>query len=191
MPRIHHRRAFGPLGLLGVVATSLGLMGCPGSLDPALLSNATGAGGTSGGGTGSGGTSSVNCTGNLAGATLVTTNCAVGGCHTTADAPLLGANLDLTVNATIGSRLVGVVSTATVNNSAAPDCVGFSEALLNAGTSPATGLLVQKIQTNPSCSESNTPPCCGSSMPFGTPALSSTQQQCIIQWATTLTAAAQ
>jgi hypothetical protein len=190
MPRIYLRHAFGPLGLLGVIATSLGLMGCPGSLDPSLLSNATGAGGTSGG-SGSGGASGVNCTGALDGASLVGSNCAVGGCHTTADAPLLGANLDLTVNATIGSRLVGVVSTATVNNSAAPDCVGFSEALLNAGSTPATGLLVQKIQTNPSCSESNTPPCCGSSMPFGTPPLSNTQQQCIIQWATTLTAAAQ
>jgi hypothetical protein len=162
-------------------------VGCPGSLDPALLAGGTGTGGTSGGG----GTSGVNCTGDLDGASLVTKNCAVSGCHTTADAPALGANLDLTVDATIGSRLVGVVSAATSNNGAAPACVNFSEALLNAGTSPATGLLVQKIQTNPTCSGSNTPPCCGSSMPFGLLPLSTAQQQCIIQWATTLTTASQ
>jgi hypothetical protein len=187
MPRSFDRRSPAWLGLLGVVATSLGALGCPGTLDPALVNNSSGTAGASGT-MGTGG-SAGGCTGTSAGDALITSKCAVSGCHTTADAPIAGAGLDLTVDATIGSRLVGVTSPG--DSSAGSACGGNTEPYLIPGVTPATGLLIQKIGTSPNCSQSETPPCCGSPMPFAAVTLlTTTQQQCIIQWATTLITAA-
>ena len=187
MPRSFDRPSPTWLGLLGVVATSLGALGCPGTLDPALVNNSSGTAGASGT-MGTGG-SAGGCTGASAGDAVITSKCAVSGCHTTADAPVFGAGLDLTVDATIGSRLVGVTSPG--DSAAGSACGGNTEPYLIAGVAPATGLLIQKIGTNPNCSQSETPPCCGSPMPFAAATLlTTTQQQCIIQWATTLITAA-
>jgi hypothetical protein len=153
------------------------LSGCPGTLDPSQFQTVSGSGGTTGtGGSGTGGTANNDCTGGNDGATIVSTICAASGCHDTADANTFGAGLDLTVNSSIGSRLVGVQSPGDINAGAA--CTGNTEPYLVAQSSPATGLLIDKL--NP------TPPC-GSRMPYVGPALTTTQQTCLIQWATTLT----
>jgi hypothetical protein len=140
---------------------------------------------SSGGSTGSGG-SSTNCTGDNDGATIIKTQCAVGNCHDTADANVFGAGLDLTINSGIASRLVDVVSAG--DTAAYSVCGGNTEPYLKGGSNPAAGLLVQKIQSSPECSPSESPPCCGSPMPYAATVFLSTQQQnCVVQWATTLT----
>jgi hypothetical protein len=185
MPRLYHRHAFGLFGLLGVVATSLGLMGCPGSLDPALLNNGSGTGGTSGG-TGAGGTASVDCTGANDGATLITTNCAsVSGCHMPGG--LQGAGLDLTVDGTIGARLVGITSPGDTTHGSV--CGGWPTPYLTPGAIPKpTGLLIDKI----SLKNGNAALCpMGDAMPWpGISTLPATQQACIEQWAEGLIVAA-
>jgi hypothetical protein len=144
-----------------------------------------GGGGSAGGASGSGG-SFANCSGRNDGATIIATQCAVGNCHDTADAMVLGAGLDLTINSGIASRLLDVVSPG--DTAAYSVCGGNTEPYLKSGSNPAAGLLIQKIQSNPECSPSESPPCCGIPMPYAATALLSTQQQnCVIQWATTLT----
>lgn len=179
MPRILDRRAFGWLGLLGVVATSLGAMGCPGTLDPALLGNGTGTGGTSGGG-GTGGTVTCDVTTIF---TQPTSGCATSGCH---DSTTTIAGLDLTLNASIGSRLVGVVSSG--NTGAGSVCSGVTTPYLNPGQNPATGLLIDKI-TLPSGSAGLCPG--GTAMPYpGVTRLTAAQITCVEQWAEGLIMAA-
>jgi hypothetical protein len=184
MPRIYHRHAFGPLGLLAVIATSLGLMGCPGSLDPSLLNNTTGTGtGGTSGGSGTGGSASVNCTGTNDGATLITANCAISGCHVPGGVQSEG--LDLTIDATIGSRLVGVLSPGASGSV----CGGWPTPYLTPGAIPTpTGLLIDKI----SLKNGNAALCpMGDAMPWpGITTLSVTQQACIEQWAEGLIVAA-
>jgi hypothetical protein len=175
------------VGFAGALVSVLMLSGCPGTLDPALFQSGSGGStGTGGSSSGTGGTASNNCTGDLDGPTLVMTQCAISGCHDTADANSTGAGLDLTVDSSIGSRLVDVVSPG--DTGASSVCGGNTEPYLNSGSSPATGLLVQKILTSPKCSTSESPPCCGTSMPYpGIVLLSVQQQNCLIAWATTLT----
>ena len=119
----------------------------------------------------------LDCTGQNAGDQIIASTCAISGCHSTSSANLLGAGLDLTVNATIGSRLIGVKSTGTGGSK----CGGNSTPYLNANSNPATGLLIEKIHPQPSC---------GVQMPQVGTALTSNQQACIVQWATGLTTAA-
>jgi hypothetical protein len=189
-------------GVLALVSL-LGAGGCAGSLDPSQFQDggtaATGSGGTSssggttgnggttgsggsgtGGMTGSGGTNG-NCTGNLMGAAIITAQCATSGCHASATASVSGAGLDLTTNSTIGARLVGVVSPG--DSAASSQCGGNTTPYLNAGSNPATGLLIEKFQ------QSHPP--CGFQMPFGQPPLSAMQQTCLVEWATTLTSSSQ
>jgi hypothetical protein len=178
MTRVDHRRTLGPLGLFDVILTSVGLMGCPGSLDPSIM---RGAGGTSGGG-GTGGT--VTCDVTSIFTQPVGYGCATTGCHDTADAPLAAAGLDLTLNATIGSRLVGVASPGDTNASGAQACAG--KIYLDPMSNPATGLLIDKI-TLPD----NSAGLCGLAMPYpGTSRLSAAQQTCVEQWAEGLIMAA-
>ncbi len=170
------------LGALVALVAVPSLGGCPGTLDQALSAEASGSGGGgatpgSGGSTGTGGGGTFDCTGGNDGATLVTARCAVSGCHV---AGVAGAGqsggLDLTVNAGLASRLVGVTTVGTATNSS--KCVGNPEPYLETGVTPAMGLLIEKM--------TNTPPC-GDQMPdFSAQPLSTTQQNCIIQWATTL-----
>ena len=59
-------------------------------------------------------------------------------------------------------------------------CMTNSTPYLDAGSNPATGLLIDKVTM--------THPPCGDQMPEDAPfPLSTTQKSCIIQWATTLT----
>jgi hypothetical protein len=132
---------------------------------------ATGAGGNSGSGgnTGTGGTSG-NCA--AEGASVIMSTCAMPGCHDPTSASFSGG-LDLTVDSTIGSRLVGVMP----GTAAQSACTGDGPYLV-AGSNPATGLLIDKLQTAPPC---------GSRMPLGELALTDQEQSCLTQWATTLT----
>jgi hypothetical protein len=173
-------RRIGFAGAAGGLVSVLMLAGCPGTLDLSQFQSSgnTGAGGTNatGGTTGSGGTA-ADCTGGNDGATLVTNNCARSGCHDSSSAQF-SASLDLTVNSTIGSRLVGVMAAQpTAFNMAS--CTSQPQPLLIAGPGQAMGLLVDKIGPNFPC---------GGRMPLDSVApLSTTQQSCVIQWATTLT----
>jgi hypothetical protein len=181
MTRIDHRRPYGPLGLLDIILTSVGLMGCPGSLDPTLLNNATGMGGTSGAG-GTGGIATCDVTAIFT--QQVGYGCATSGCHDTASAPLAAAGLDLTLNATIGSRLVGVASPGDTNASGTQACAG--QTYLVPMSNPPMGLLIDKI-TLPN----NSAGLCGQAMPYpGTSRLSAAQQTCVEQWAEGLIMAA-
>jgi len=175
-------------GAAGVLASVLMLSGCPGTLDPSMFKNNGTGGNTGGSGSGTGGSgqtggtpgtggTSVSCTGGNDGPTLVAMNCATPGCHDSTSSAFSGS-LDLTVNSTIGSRLVGVMAAqATASNQAV--CTNVGEPYLVAGSNPATGLLIDKVTTHPPC---------GAQMPFASPfPLSATQQSCLIQWATTLT----
>jgi hypothetical protein len=172
----------GFVGAAGGLVSLLMLAGCPGTLDLAQFQSgsggSTGTGGSNatGGATGTGG-AAADCTGGNDGASIVTNNCARSGCHDSASAQF-SASLDLTVNATIGSRLVGVMAAEpTALNMAS--CTSEQEPLLMAGPGQATGLLVDKIGPNFPC---------GGRMPLDSVApLSTTQQNCVIQWATTLT----
>lgn len=177
------------VGLAGALMSVLMLSGCPGTLDPhefqtggntgsggITATGGTGGGNPTGGAIGTGG--NPNCTGGNDGATIVTMNCASVSCH------IPGAvndgttgGLDLTVDANIASRLVGVMSVGTADNMS--KCMGNTTPYLNPGSKPATGLLIDKI--NPS-------PPCGVQMPASSPMfLTPMQKTCLIQWATTLT----
>jgi hypothetical protein len=172
------------LGAAGSLALLATLSACPGSLDPSLLEGeggSPGSGGTGGGTGGTGGGTSDNCTGGNDGATLITNNCATGSCHDTADANKTGAGLDLTIDSTIANRLVGIDSPG--DSAAGSACGGEQEPYLNTNSNPATGLLIDKITLS-------VPPC-GLQMPYIAAPLSGTKQQCIIEWATTLTTAGQ
>jgi hypothetical protein len=172
-------RRIGFVGAAGGLVSVLMLAGCPGTLDLSQFQSGSGgssATGGSGGATGTGG-AAANCTGGNDGATIVMGQCAVSGCHDSSGAQF-SAGLDLTVNATIGSRLVGVpAAQPTAFNMAS--CTSEQEPLLIAGPGQAMGLLVDKIGPNFPC---------GGRMPLDSVApLSTTQQNCVIQWATTLT----
>jgi hypothetical protein len=180
------------VGVIGVLVAAPLLAGCAGALDPGLAAEASGSGGSgtgganpTGGATGTGGVP-ANCTGGNEGSMIITLNCAYSGCHIagpgSADS---SGGLDLTVNATIGSRLVGVAAGTAAEASL---CTGMGP-YLNPGSNPPTGLLIEKI--------TGTPPPCGVQMPWtqgpiSTSPLTSTQVTCVEAWAEGLiTAAAQ
>lgn len=160
------------VGTMGWLSAATALSGCPGELDPSLTGQGTGTGGSmgTGGGTGTGG-SNASCTGDNDGAKIVMTKCASSACHVPGG---VNGGLDLTVDSNIKSRLVGVKSPGTNGSS----CGTNQTPYLNANSSPATGLLIDKVKS---------PPPCGFQMPFGGDPLSAAQQDCLVQWATTLT----
>jgi hypothetical protein len=173
----------GVVGAAGALVSVLMLGACAGSSDPLVVKSGTGGntgtgGGPTGGATGTGGTA-LNCTGGNDGASIVTVNCATTFCHIPGtDNDGTAGGLDLTVDANIGSRLVGVKSVGTADNGSM--CMGNTTPYLNAGSNPATGLLIDKVtMVNPPC---------GAQMPFDSPfPLTTMQQKCLVQWATTLT----
>jgi len=171
----------GAVGALILVPT---LSGCPGTLDPEvakMASNggsgggATGGSTATGGATGTGGTSPLNCTGMNDGATIISQSCAQTYCHDASGATSCGG-LDLTLDSGLAARLVGVRAAGTAANNSL--CVGNTENYLDAGSNPATGLLIDKTKS--------TYPC-GERMPLAGSFLTATQESCLIQWATTLT----
>ena len=172
-------------GAVGALVAVLMVSGCPGTLDPNQFktggtggNTGTGGSGQTGGTPGTGGTA-TSCTGGNDGVSLLNVNCATSSCHipgATNDGTAGG--LDLTPDANIGSRLVGVMSVGTADNGSM--CVGNSTPYLNAGSTPATGLFIDKFTM--------AHPPCGAQMPFDSPfPLTAMQQTCLIQWATTLT----
>jgi hypothetical protein len=193
-------QARGLLGFAAACGAAAALSGCPGALDQSLLDLSQGSGGDSGSGsggntstggsTGSGG-SAAACTGTndinyiMAGTGdpscpgLACNACAQSGCHASGPQSAgLSGGLDLTLDANIGSRLVGTSSGTAANGSS---CVGHGNYLNS--TNPPTGLLIDKIKPNQPC---------GLRMPSpGVSPLSSTQISCVEAWAEGLIMAAQ
>jgi hypothetical protein len=203
-----HLRRFVPgwVGLVGAVGAFLAtaaLSGCPGTLDPELkkLAESGGSSGSGSGGSGGSGTggSSADCTGNndinyiIGGVgdpqcaqppppNAACYACASTGCHIPgAKAADISGGLDLTLDANIGSRLVGTSVGSSSNFSM---CVGKGN-YLNPNSSPPTGLLMSKISSSPPC---------GDRMPWPggnvAPKLTSQQIACISTWAEGLITAA-
>jgi hypothetical protein len=169
----------GWVGFAGALVAVLMVSGCPGTLDPSLFNNTGGSTGTGGSGTGGGNATTVSCTGGNDGVSILNVNCATSSCHIPGSAnDGTAGGLDLTPDANIGSRLVGVMSVGTADNGSM--CVGNSTPYLNANSNPATGLFIDKFTM--------THPPCGAQMPFDSPfPLPAIQQTCLTQWATTLT----
>src|SRR4051812_47487900 len=153
-----HSNVSGRFGFLReavALASVLTLFGCSGAIDPAVVKAGTGGsraggdmgsggtgsgGGSAGGATGTGG-SALNCTGGNSGASILTVNCATSFCHIPGAAnDGRAAGLDLTVDANLGARLVGVMSAGTADNGSR--CMTNSTPYLDAGSNPATGLLI-------------------------------------------------
>jgi hypothetical protein len=177
MPRTIRRRPlhWGVIaGAAGALLAACVLTGCPGDIDPSIMmpSGGTGTGG-SGSGTGGGSGGSSNCTGSNAGDQIITTKCATSGCHDAADVGGGGAGLDLTVNSGLAGRLVGVMSTGTGISA----CKNASSPYLKPNVTPVQGLLVDKVTGDATC---------GVRMPYIPPYLTSTQQQCLLDYLSTL-----
>ena len=97
--------------------------------------------------------------------------CTNSGCH---DAAAAGAGLDL-ASAGVAARLLDKGPMA----GAGSLCTTSGKVYLKGGTTPATGLLLDKISSSPGC---------GSRMPFGYAPLSAAEISCIQTWANTVTA---
>ena len=174
MQRARHRIR-GWLGLAGAIGALIlvpTLSGCPGTLDPDVAKLA--------GTTGAGGTMASDCTGANDGATIVTTTCATQYCHSAQGASGVGG-LDLTIDSGIASRLVGVMSSGSPATNGSVCAGATTEPYLEASSSPAKGLLIDKCTTSPPC---------GARMPYyplNGKYLTDMQLQCLQQWATMLT----
>jgi hypothetical protein len=127
---------------------SIFLLGCPGTLDPGV-----GAGGMTG---------TANCQ-----VALLAGKCAIPGCHS-GSAPTAGLDLGA---ADLAATLV---DHDTGDSASGSMCNGMK--LLNSGTNPATGVLIDKITAST----------CGAMMPIGS-ALTTAERTCLVTWATTLT----
>jgi hypothetical protein len=153
------------LGVAGAVFLALGLGGCPGSLDPALI-DARG-GGSGGAGGGGGGTT---CTKDMAMAALGTYMCSQSSCHSAA-VKISGFDME---TAGWETHLVGVNPT-----SASLNCATGGPYLVP-NSQPATGLFMGKIIGNQAC---------GMRMPYGSQTgVAAADVACIQSWANTLTA---
>jgi hypothetical protein len=145
---------------LALVAAGVGLVGCPGSLDPSLTGPGTGG---SGGGGGSG-----ICDG---AAVMKTETCSSSpSCHSTASKY---SGLDLE-SAGVAARLLGKMPDATTSVS----CGASTEAYLVPDSNPPDGLMIKKL---------NNMQTCGAPMPYPLGNLDSTMKNCIIQWAQAVT----
>ena len=155
--------------LAGAVLAGLG--GCAGDLDPSLLPGASGSGSSLGqAGSGGSGGSATACD---APQMVFATNCAVPGCHA-ASSPG-GAALDL-ASAGVAGRLLGQGPSTNVAAGAA--CMSAGKPYLVAGSNPATGLLMDKMDVAKVT--------CGSTM-SALGRLTSSQLACLSAWATAVT----
>jgi len=104
-------------------------------------------------------------------AALMATKCGIPGCHgTTAPA----AGLELFTKTGLTGRLLGQPSNATAN----PVCASNTKPLLENGSNPATGFLLDKL-VNPAP--------CGTPMPQVPGPLSQTEMDCMKAWSTAVT----
>jgi hypothetical protein len=176
-----HPRLSRACGLLLALALPL-VAGCPGSLafqyqpPDADLGNGgagdptgTGGDGDPGGAGGMGGGGDGIQTSCPNAASLIQTSC--GSCHASPPVAVAYTSLDL-LGAGVAARLVG--HPADTANASSDQCAGRGN-ILNIGTLPATGILIDKI---------NGAQTCGVSMPFAavTP-LSASDIACIQAWA--------
>jgi hypothetical protein len=153
-------------GLAAVLAGALSSSACPGNLGAPIPSSDGAAMGDGGGGDG---VIALDCPNAAA---ILQASC--GSCHLSPPQPIY-ANLDL-LSPGVAARLVGVPA----YTGAAGACSGQGN-LLNAGTLPATGILIDKIDFLQTC---------GTGMPFGTATpLSAGDRQCLHAWASGLVAA--
>jgi hypothetical protein len=161
MPRTLPRRVLGKSSLYLALLAGLscfGALGCPGTLDPALLRD--------GGGTGTGGTGAA-----CDAVPILMAKCGTESlCHDATGMNAAGLNL---VTAPF-DRLVGMASPGAFNS----QCAGNTTPYLVADTNPATGLLLDKLKPDRPCGE--TMPTLGS--------VNATEVECIKSWATGLTA---
>jgi len=139
-----------------------GLAACAGEIDPSLIPGSLGQGG-SGGGT-------TPCD---APKMVFAASCAIAGCHATNSSG--GAGLDLG-SAGVAARLLG--QGPSTNAAAGALCSDAGKPYLAAGSNPATGLLMDKIDAAKVM--------CGSSMAL-LGQLTATQLTCLSAWATGVT----
>ena len=136
-----------------------GVAGCAGEIDPSLLAGQAGGGG---------GTTVCN-----APQMVFATNCSLSSCHGATS--IGGAGLDL-VSAGVIARLVGQGPSTNVAAGALCDSAG--KPYLVAGSNPATGLLMDKMDVAKVT--------CGSTM-SALGRLTSSQLACLSAWATAVT----
>jgi hypothetical protein len=162
-------RSFAVVALAGAMLA--GLAGCAGELDPSLFPGAGGSGGSVGqAGSGGGGGSATACD---APQMVFAVGCALPGCHSANTAG--GAGLDL-ASAGVAGRLLG--QGPSTNTGAQAVCASVGKPYLVAGSNPATGLLMDKMDALKVT--------CGSTMSLlGN--LSSSQLACLSAWATAVT----
>ena len=170
--------AVNAVALVSLVASLLALSACAGSLSS--TSTPDGGGGTTGGGTGgaavgvggSGGAVVTSCANAIS---VLQNNCSIS-CHNPGSDSSY-ANLDLMSDG-FAQRLVG--QPASTSTSANGQCAGKGN-LLNRGTLPATGILIDKINFKVGV--------CGEGMPFGNPGpINATDLACLQAWANGLVA---
>jgi hypothetical protein len=149
---------------LTLAAASLALYGCPGSIDPALMG--TGGTGNTGGGSGvcDAPTMVLQSTDQLKGCGSDAS------CH---GATLKESGLDLVSPGVIG-RLLGKMPDPTTSLS----CMSSTMPYLMAGSNPAQGLIIDKLNSTPSC---------GLTMPYPLGNLPAAQRTCLMEWATAVT----
>ena len=152
-----HARSF----VVGAVAAAVLAAGCAGDLDPSLIP--LGQGGSGGGG-------ATACD---APKMVFTASCALTGCHAANSAG--GAGLDL-ASAGVAGRLLGKGPSTNVSGGALCDSAG--KPYLVAGSNPATGLLMDKMDAAKTT--------CGSTMSV-LGQLTASQLTCLSDWATGVT----
>ena len=161
------RGALAGAALAGAVLT--GLSGCAGELDPSLLpggsNNPLGQAGSGGGGGGAAACDAPQM--------VFAARCAVAGCHSATSAG--GAGLDL-VSAGVVGRLLG--QGPSTNAAAGAACASSDKPYLVAGSNPAAGLLMDKMDAAKVT--------CGSTMSV-LAQLDSSQLACLSAWATAVT----
>jgi hypothetical protein len=151
-------------GALLALAVSLTVLAaCPGSTN--LTADGGGSGGSSGGNPDAASVP-LSCDNSTL---VLENNCT--GCHAMLSAPFSGG-LDLDTTG-VAQRLVGK-PTATMTSSNQAMCGGKGN-LLNRGTLPATGVLIDKINQIPGV--------CGSPMPLGAAKLAQEDLDCLQAWA--------
>jgi len=166
------RVARAPAGLracaaLALAVASLALYGCPGNIDDSLAG--TGGSGNTGGG---GGSSSVcDAPTMVLQSTDLQKGCgSAASCHR---ATLKESGLDL-VSPGVVARLLGKAPDPTTSLS----CMASTMQYLIPNTMPAQGLMIDKLNTTPTC---------GSAMPYPLGNLPSAQRTCLMEWATAVT----
>jgi len=148
---------------LAVAAAGVGLTGCPGSLDPSLTGTGTGGGG---------GTSGVcDAPTMLFQSTDLSKGCGSdAACH---GAVAKESGLDL-ASASVIARLLDKAPDPTTSVS----CSASTMPYLISNTSPAQGLVIDKL---------GNPASCGSPMPYPVGNLPAAQKTCLLEWATAVT----